>query len=106
MENNYVFDEDKAVAFIRNYIGERLSAKYSDDEILMVIDCIWNYYEDHGFLSLELDETEEEILDPDKLIEYVKKTIANDEDLMMDPQDIGSIVKAELEYEESLEDVG
>lgn len=105
MENNYVFDEDKAVAFIRDYIGEKISAKYSDDEILMVIDCIWDYYEDNGFLSLDLDETEEEILDPDKLIDYVKKTVANDEDLMMDPSDIGAIVKAELEYEESLEDM-
>lgn len=106
MENNYVFDEEKAVAFIRNYIGEKISAKYSDDELLAVIDCIWDYYEDNGFLSLDLEETEEEIMDPDKLMEYVKKTIANDEDLIMDTSDIGTIVKAELEYEESLEDVG
>lgn len=106
MENNYVFDEDKAVAFIRNYIGEKISGKYSDDEILAVIDCIWDYYENNGFLSLDINETEEEILDPDKLTDFVKKIIANDEELIMDSSDIAMIVKAELEYEESLEDVG
>lgn len=102
---NYIFDEDKAVEFIRNSVGRKISDKYSDDEILFIIDTIWDYYENHGFLSLDLDEIDEEILDSDDLINYVKKEIANDEDLIMDPADIGVIVKAELEYEESLEDI-
>lgn len=103
--DNYVFDEDKAVKFIRDYVGEKISSKYSDDELLYVIDTIWDYYEKNGYLSLDLDETDEEILDPDALTAYVKKEIANDQELMMDPVDISQIVKAELEYEESLEDV-
>ena len=103
---NYVFDEEKAVSFIRKAIGEKISDKYSDDELLFIIDTIWDYYENNGFLSLDMDETDEEILDSDDLVNYVKKEVANDEELMMDPSDIGLIVKAELEYEESLEDVG
>lgn len=102
-ENNYVFDEDKALQFIRTAVGQKISGKYSDDEILFIIDTIWDYYENNGYLSLDLDDTEEEILDSDDLINYVKKEVANDEELMMDPADIGAIVKAELEYEESLE---
>lgn len=102
-ENKYVFDEDKALEFIRTSVGAKISEKYSDDEILFIIDTIWDYYEDKGLLSLDLDETEEEILDSDALIDYVKKEVANDEELMMDPSDISKIVKAELEYEESLE---
>lgn len=104
--NNYVFDEEKALAFIREAVGPKVSEKYSDDEILFVIDTIWDYYENHGYLSLELDEIEEEILDTDELIDYVKKEVANDEELIMDPADIALIVKAELEYEESLEVIG
>lgn len=103
---NYVFDEDNAIQFIRAAVGQKISEKYSDDEILFIIDSIWDYYENNGFLSLEMDETDEEILDADDLINYVKKEVANDEELMMDPADVGQIVKAELEYEESLEDVG
>lgn len=106
MEENYVFDEDKALEFIRKAVGDKVSDKYSDDEILFVIDTIWDYYENNGFLSLDMDETDEEILDSDDLINYVKKEVANEEEIIMDPADIGQIVKAELEYEESLEDVG
>lgn len=102
-DNNYVFDEDKAIEFIRNAVGQKISDKYSDEELLFIIDTIWDYYENNGFLSLDMDETEEEILDSDDLINYVKKEAANDEELMMDPADVGAIVKAELEYEESLE---
>ena len=102
-DNSYVFDEDKAIAFIRNAVGSKISDKYSDDEFLFIIDTIWDYYENKGFLSLDMDETEEEILDSDDLINYVKKEVNNDKELMMDPADIGTIVKAELEYEESLE---
>ena len=104
--DSYVFDEDNALRFIREAVGPKISEKYSDDEILFIIDTIWDYYENKGFLSLDLDETDEEILDSDDLINYVKKEVANDEELMMDPSDIALIVKAELEYEESLEDVG
>lgn len=106
MENNYVFDEDKAIQFIREAIGQKMSDKYSDDEILFIIDTIWDYYENNGFLSLDMEETEEEILDSDDLINYVKKEVANEQELIMDPADVGLIVKAELEYEESLEDIG
>lgn len=102
-DNNYIFDEDKAIEFIRNAVGQKISDKYSDEELLFIIDTIWDYYENNGFLSLDMDETEEEILDSDDLINYVKKEAANDEELMMDPADVGAIVKAELEYEESLE---
>lgn len=101
--DNYVFDEDKALEFIRSYVGEKISNKYSDDDILYIIDLIWDYYENKGFLSLDLDDTEEEILDSDDLIAYVKKELANDKEIMIDPNDVGVIVKAELEYEESLE---
>lgn len=103
-DNRYIFDEDKAVEFIRKEIPENVSMKFSDDEILSIIDMIWDYYENKGLLSLNMEETEEEQLDPDDLIAYVRKTVKEDEVLMMDPKDIDLIVKAELDYEASLED--
>lgn len=99
------FDEDKAIAFIRQYVGENISAQYTDDDILYIIDIIWDYYEKNGFLSLNSDITEDELLDPDSLIKYVKKEIANDKELIMDSKDVEQIVKGELEYEESIEDI-
>lgn len=102
-DNQYKFDEDNAVAFIRQAIPADVSEKYDNDEILSIIDIIWDYYERKGFLSLNLDETEDEVLDVDDLTKYVKKEVKNDGELMMDPKDVERIVKAELGYEESLE---
>ena len=103
-EQQYKFDEDNAVKFIRQELPPEVSAKYDDDDILCIIDIIWDYYEKKGFLSLNVDETDEEVLDVDDLTKYVKKEVKNDEELMMDPKDVEKVVKAELDYEESLED--
>lgn len=104
-EEKYIFDEDNALKFIRMSLPDNINIKYSDDEIFFIIDTIWDYYEKNGFLSLNLDESEEEQLDPDDLISYVKKEIKICEELIMDPKDIELIVKAELNYEASLEDI-
>ena len=103
-DSRYIFDEDKAVEFIRRELPENINIKFSDDELLLIIDIIWNYYEDKGLLSLNLEETDEEQMDPDELIAFVKKTVKEDDELMMDPKDIELVVKAELDYEASLED--
>ncbi len=105
MDNDqYSFDEDNAVKFIRAELPPAVSEKYEDDDILCIIDIIWDYYEKKGFLSLNSLETEDEQLDVDDLVKYVKKEVKNDEELIMDSKDVELVVKAELDYEESLED--
>lgn len=105
MENdNYIFDEDNAVKFIRAKLPAEVSGKYDDDEILCIVDIIWDYYERKGLLELNQAETDEESLDPADLTAYVKKEVKKDKELVMDPSDIELLVKAELDYEESLED--
>lgn len=105
MEDELKFDEDNAIKFIREYIPESVSEKYDDDEILFIIDVIWDWYERNGYLTLDAGVTEEENLDVAKLTAYVRKEVANDKELIMDPEDIGKIVEAELKYEESIEDI-
>lgn len=99
------FDEDDAIKFIREYIPSSVSEKYDDDEILYVIDVIWDWYEKNGYLTIDSGVTDEEELDVSKLTDYVRKEIAKDKEMMMDPADIDLIVKGELKYEESIEDV-
>ncbi len=100
-----MFDEDKAVEFIRKMLPQDVSTKYSDDEILYVIDVIWDWYERNGYLKIDANVTDDEELDVPKLTAYVRKEIAKDKEMMMDPADIDLVVKAELEYEESIEDI-
>lgn len=48
-----IFDEDNAIAFIRAQIGNEISSLYDDDEILNVIDIIWDFYESNGMLEID-----------------------------------------------------
>lgn len=103
MEQGY--NEDNAVMFIRKFIPDEITNKYSDDEILCVVDIIWDYYEERGLLSLNDLDAEDELLNIDDLLSYVKREVKNNPQLSIDPNDIPYIVKGELEYEESLDDI-
>lgn len=100
------YDEQEALKFIRAFVPAEIKDKYSDDEILFVIDTIWDYYESKGMLELSSDVTEEEQLDVAPLVDYVKKEVKKDGQLMLDMADIEYIVKGELAYEESLDVFG
>ena len=98
------YDETEAIAFIRKYIPSQISAKYTDDEILNIIDMIWDYYEDNGFLELSTDDDEnDEEPQLHNILAYVKKMLAKDKLAVVDIDDAHYIVEGELAYEESLE---
>ncbi len=99
------YDEDDAIKFIRATLPKEVSDKYDDDEILYVIDIIWDWYERNGYLKIDAGVTEEEELDIEKLSAFVAKEIKKDGEIEMDPSDINLIVKGELQYEESIEDI-
>lgn len=99
------FDEDEAIKFIRATLTPEKNEQISDNEILYVIDCIWDWYEKNGYLSIDADVTDEEMLDVDKLVAYVKKQLRRADEFMMTPDDVVPIVKAELQYEESIESI-
>lgn len=104
MSDELKYDESEAVKFIRKLLPADKQDQYTDDEILYVIDIMYDWYEKNGYLILDMNVTEEEDADIEKLTAYVKKEIARDGEVEMDPSDIDIIVKGELEYEESLED--
>lgn len=99
------YDEDDAIKFIRATLPKEVSDKYDDDDILYVIDIIWDWYERNGYLKIDAGVTEEEELDIEKLSAFVAKEIKKDGEIEMDPSDINLIVKGELQYEESIEDI-
>lgn len=98
------FDEDMAIKFIRETLTEETNNRLSDDDILYVIDCIWDWYERNGYLAVNADVTDEEEIKVDELIEYVKKELRRAHETLMVPDDVEPIVKAELQYEESIEE--
>lgn len=49
--------------------------------------------------------TEEEEHNLDELTAYVKKQLSKDKEYMLDTKDVGLIVKGEIEYEKTVEDI-
>lgn len=103
MEELKTFDEDECVAFIRATLPAEKNTQISDDEILYIIDTIWDWYEKNGYLNISADVTDEEVTHVDELVRYVKKELSRAGESLLVPADVENIVKAELQYEESIE---
>lgn len=93
------FDENKAVDFINS----RLEKKYPADELLNVIDMMYDYYEQNGMLDPDNDDDDTDDIEKE-LVEYVVKMLRRDKLAKIDIADAETIVKAELDYEDSLND--
>lgn len=104
-----IFDEDLAVSYIIEKLKTipEVKTKYHNDDILEVIDIIWDYYEDNGFLDLNIDENRSEPTEDSqekaKLINHVTKMIIKDKSSRINIDDIPHIVQFELEYEKNCE---
>lgn len=92
------YDENDAIEFIVKKIGIEIE----EDEILNIIDIIWDYYEDNGMLDISMDNDEDES-DITTLIAHVVKIVTKDKSSNLEKDVIAQIVEAELAYEESLD---
>ncbi len=98
------FDEAKAVNEINKALVSHGRTPYPDDELLNVIDMIWDYYEENGLLELDSDDDEEEVT-ADEIISYVTRMLKKDKGANISVSDLPIIISAELDYEESLENL-
>ena len=98
------FDENDAIAFIRNYVPNAIKNKYSDDDILLLIDTMFDYFEkgDEDEILYDDDVVDENNIN--EIVNYVKKNLRKDTDNQIEVDDIKYLVEGELEYENTLED--
>ncbi|WP_080903733.1 hypothetical protein [Parabacteroides sp. Marseille-P3160] len=106
-DNEFLYDEDDSVAFIQNYLPQDLKEKFSKDDIIYIVDLIYNYYESKGYLTEEEDEEDEEIdndveIDEEELLDYVVKNAMKDGIGKFEAEEIKQIVHGELEYCDSI----
>ncbi len=98
------YEENDAVKYILSNLSSDVAEKYSDDDILLVIDIIFEFYENKGYFDLnDIDESDDEF-DESELFEFVKKSLKKDKDNPIDLDDVENIVHLELEYEDSIDD--
>ena len=101
------FDENDAIEFIRNFMPEKLKNKYSDDDILLIIDTMYDFYEkgdEQETLYDEGDDNNDEF-NLNEIVNFVKKSIRKDPDNQVDMDDVKVIVEVEIEYENTLDDL-
>ncbi len=90
-----MYDEKEAVVFIRSKVD---CGQLNDDDLLDIIDAIFDFYDENGELDVDFDEDEDdEELNPDNIVSYISEEFPE-----MDKKTVSGIVKAELDYENSL----
>lgn len=95
------FDETEAIKFIKNSI----STTVGDDDILNIIDIIWDYYEDNGFLDITADDSTDDNDETvvNDLIHHAQKFNRKDKQSTLSDQTVEEIVRAEIKYENTLD---
>lgn len=102
-KNNPIqYDEDDAVKFIQNYLPQELKQKYTDDEINYIIDIVYEYYEEKGFMDDDTDENSIVDIDEEEIVEYVLKNTKKDKIKNFPAEDISFIIQGELAYCDSI----
>ncbi|MDE6370867.1 MAG: hypothetical protein K2K92_05205 [Duncaniella sp.] len=96
------FDENMAVKAMRSVLSESDSALCNDDELLNVIDIIWDWYDDNGLLDIDAEADDEDV-NTEALTAHVRKMLAKDKLSPIRPDMIDALVAAELQYEQSLD---
>lgn len=96
-----MYDETQAIKHINKSLTDAFGVTYPSDELLNVIDIIWDYYDDNDLLDLDIDNEAE--LDVDSLRAKVRAMLAKDRQSPINPEHIDTIIDAELEYEDQVD---
>lgn len=98
------YNEENTIRHIRECLPEDVASKYTDDEYLAIIDAIWDYYDDNGMLSLdELDDETDDASDMGDMTKGVSEILKDYEIHKIPDEDLELIIKAEIDYEEKLD---
>jgi hypothetical protein len=106
-EEDLLYDDSESVKFIKQALPEEVRNRYDDDDIIYIVDLIYDFYESKGFMDDELNDEEEDDdtqvdFDEDELVAYVQNNAIADGMGKYKTEDIALIVQAELEYCESI----
>lgn len=93
------FDENQAVSLMLAAIGYQ-NNNTNNDAALEVLDLLYDYYDEMGELDPDSDEDETDINDA---VSFIAKQLAkNGPDTEFSHTQLFAMVKAEIQYEESL----
>lgn len=103
MSDNKTFDENDAIEFIRNYIPRTIRNKYSDNDILLLMDTMYDFYDEEDDDEIYDEDSENNEAYVNRIVNYVKKGIRKDPDNNIEMDDVKYLVLGEIEYENTLD---
>ncbi len=99
------YDEDDSLRFIRENLPEEMQDEFSDDEINYIVDLIYDFYEEKGYLDENDDDDSEVEINEDELLEYIGRNARKNKEILgrdYTNEQIEAIVAGELAYCDTL----
>lgn len=87
----------RELAFIRSQLSSELKEKFSDDELIFMVDAICTYFYTSGVLDSDDDEVD---IDLETVADFVCKEAKEEGEGSFDPQDVFFVVQADLDFQE------
>jgi hypothetical protein len=100
LEEELRMDEEEGrreIAFIRSQLSSELKEKFTDDELLFMIDAICTYFYTSGVLESNDEEVD---IDLETVAEFVCNEAKEEGEGPFDPQDVFFVVQADLDFQE------
>lgn len=97
------FDENDAIKFIREYVPATIKNKYSDNDILLLMDTMYDFYDEEDDDEIYEEESVDNEAFVNRIVNYVKKAIRKDPDNNIDMDDVKPLVLGEIAYESTLD---
>ena len=90
-------ENQREIAFIRKQLPNELKEKYTDDELLFIIDAIGTYFYTSGVLETNDEEVD---IDLEVVSNYVCNEAKEEGEGPFDPQEVFFVVQADLDFQE------
>lgn len=90
-------ENQREIAFIRKQLPNDLKEKYTDDELLFIIDAIGTYFYTSGVLETNDEEVD---IDLEVVSNYVCNEAKEESEGPFDPQEVFFVVQADLDFQE------
>lgn len=95
------YDDDEAVKFIQESMPNELKGQLTDDDINYIVDLIYEFYEDKGFLDDDADDSIE--FDEEELVEYIIKNAKADNEASFTEEQVQAVIEGEIAYTDTLD---
>ncbi|GHT29497.1 hypothetical protein AGMMS49574_06410 [Bacteroidia bacterium] len=93
------YDEEDSVKYIQNFLPQELKERFSNDDILYLLDLVNDFYDTKG----DVEPTDEEYEQYDEeMIQYIIKNAKDDGVGVYTAEEIAFILDGEVEYCDSI----